>query len=674
MKIATLNVGDINNNSEYLNNLIIDHNIVCIQEHWAVKKDTICQNIYSLDRQIFFSPALKKSKKGRPAGGLAFIVNKDLKCRVKFISHRIGYLKVGNLVIINVYLPFYSGVIEDMTEYDLELAHLDEIISTTTDRVFIMGDFNTDIVKTHHNSIELLKLIKRKNLTIVDIVQIQEIDYTYHKIIKNRVVTSWIDHVICRKIDLNKIKTKIVESSLNIGDHKGISSIIYDIREIQHVKQIDKLKRPKIKWLNNQQILIYRSEIEKQINICGDLTENIYLFLDNNNNDQERLKVMLTEAINKISSIMVGSTTKVMDQIAKFSKGKKKIGQKKYNRWWDSTIKELHKAQIDSFLKYKNSNFNLDEKLMYIEIKRKFRQQKRFNLAIKRNRITHSSFERATLLAPVTCRKLQVDEKYSLRGDTLLSAIEKDKKEGLIPFLVCATLGTTSICSYDNLQELGPVCRDNNIWLHIDAAYAGSAFICPEFRPYLKGVEFSDSFNFNPHKWLQVAFDCSALWIKNRSFLVDSFNVDPVYLKYENQNVAPDFRHWQIPLGRRFRSLKLWFVLRLYGVKGLQNFIRQHVDLAKYFETLVNKDNRFEIVGEVTLGLVCFRLKQSNELNENLLKIITQDKKIYMVPSKINDTYFMRFVICSSNIEKRHIDFAWENILKHTEILLKNSD
>lgn len=141
----------------------------------------------------------------------------------------------------------------------------------------------------------------------------------------------------------------------------------------------------------------------------------------------------------------------------------------------------------------------------------------------------HSSFERATLLAPVQCRKVKVDSKYSLRGSALFEAIEKDRNNGLIPFFVCATLGTTSICSYDNLEEIGPICellfyqsylkiliffegRDENLWLHIDAAYAGSAFVCPEFRPYLNGVEYSDSYNFNPHKWLLVNFDCSALW------------------------------------------------------------------------------------------------------------------------------------------------------------------
>lgn len=283
----------------------------------------------------------------------------------------------------------------------------------------------------------------------------------------------------------------------------------------------------------------------------------------------------------------------------------------------------------------------------------------------------HSSVERAALLASVMCKKLPVDKEYRLRGEALANQLEIDRKNGLIPFFVCATLGTTSICSFDNLEELGPVCNAEKLWLHIDAAYAGSAFICPEYRHLLNGVEFSDSFNFNPHKWLLVGFDCSALWIKNRQYLVDSFNVDPLYLKHEHQNVAPDFRHWQIPLGRRFRSLKLWFVLRLYGIKNLQNYIIKHVDLAKYFETLVNGDARFEIIGEVIMGLVCFRVKGSNEMNETLLKKINEDGNIHMVPSKINDTFFIRFAICAPTAEICHCDYAWKVIVETYEKLEK---
>jgi len=289
----------------------------------------------------------------------------------------------------------------------------------------------------------------------------------------------------------------------------------------------------------------------------------------------------------------------------------------------------------------------------------------------------HSSIERDALLASVICRKLPVDENYSLRGNTLSKAIEKDIEDGFIPFFVCGTLGTTSVCSYDNLMELGPICNEQKIWFHVDAAYAGSAFICPEFQHYLDGVEFTDSFNFNPHKWLLVTFDCSALWIRNRKFMVDGFNVDPFYLKHEHQNgsyMAPDFRHWQIPFGRRFRSLKLWFVFRLYGIQGLQQFIRKHVKLAKRLEQLILEDDRFEIIGKVTMGLICFRLKGHNELSERLLKLINDSKEIYMVPSKINDIFFMRFAVCAASTEDSHIDFAWDLIQRLTNFMIPVTD
>ena len=145
----------------------------------------------------------------------------------------------------------------------------------------------------------------------------------------------------------------------------------------------------------------------------------------------------------------------------------------------------------------------------------------------------------------------------------------------MIPFFIVATLGTTNTCAFDNLAEIGPVANQNNLWLHVDAAYAGSAFICPEFRDKMAGIEYADSFNMNPHKWLLVNFDCSTLWFKDASHVVDSFSVDPVYFKHEMQGKVPDYRHWQIPLGRRFRSLKMWFVFRTYGVKGLRQHIRK---------------------------------------------------------------------------------------------------
>uniref|UniRef100_A0A665U9Q9 Aromatic-L-amino-acid decarboxylase n=1 Tax=Echeneis naucrates TaxID=173247 RepID=A0A665U9Q9_ECHNA len=238
----------------------------------------------------------------------------------------------------------------------------------------------------------------------------------------------------------------------------------------------------------------------------------------------------------------------------------------------------------------------------------------------------HSSVERAALIGGVMIRKVPTDSNYAVRGDSLKKMVEEDKAAGLIPFYVCATLGTTPSCAFDQITELGPICNGENMWMHIDAAYAGSAFICPEFRPLLNGIEFADSFNFNPHKWLLVNFD-SFMTIYSSSSMV--------------------LQHWQIPLGRRFRSLKLWFVFRMYGLQGLQAHIRKQVALAKEFESLVRADKRFEICAEVVLGLVCFRLKGSNELNQNLLKKITNSREIHLVPCQLSGRFVLRFVICA---------------------------
>uniref|UniRef100_A0A8C4HU95 Aromatic-L-amino-acid decarboxylase n=1 Tax=Dicentrarchus labrax TaxID=13489 RepID=A0A8C4HU95_DICLA len=280
----------------------------------------------------------------------------------------------------------------------------------------------------------------------------------------------------------------------------------------------------------------------------------------------------------------------------------------------------------------------------------------------------HSSVERAALIGGVMMRKVPTDNSYAVRGDMLKKIVEEDKAAGLIPFYFCATLGTTPSCAFDHITELGPLCNEENMWMHIDAAYAGSAFICPEFRPLLNGVEFADSFNFNPHKWLLVNFDCSAMWVKKRADIIGAFKMEPLYLKHENQESG---RHWQIPLGRRFRSLKMWFVFRLYGLKGLQAHIRKQVDLAKEFESLVRADKRFEICAEVIMGLVCFRLKGSNELNQNLLKRITESREIHLVPCQLSGRFVLRFAICARSTESRHIQQAWRHITQLTFELLQ---
>uniref|UniRef100_A0A2K5XB64 Aromatic-L-amino-acid decarboxylase n=1 Tax=Mandrillus leucophaeus TaxID=9568 RepID=A0A2K5XB64_MANLE len=263
----------------------------------------------------------------------------------------------------------------------------------------------------------------------------------------------------------------------------------------------------------------------------------------------------------------------------------------------------------------------------------------------------HSSVERAGLIGGVKLKAIPSDGNFAMRASALQEALERDRAAGLIPFFVVATLGTTTCCSFDNLLEVGPICNKEDMWLHVDAAYAGSAFICPEFRHLLNGVEFADSFNFNPHKWLLVNFDCSAMWVKKRSDLTGAFRLDPTYLKHSHQDS-----------GKLFRSLKMWFVFRMYGVKGLQAYIRKHVQLSHEFESLVLQDPRFEICAEVTLGLVCFRLKGSNKVNEALLQRINSAKKIHLVPCHLRDKFVLRFAICSRTVESAHVQRAWEHI------------
>ncbi|TDG45208.1 hypothetical protein AWZ03_008363 [Drosophila navojoa] len=284
----------------------------------------------------------------------------------------------------------------------------------------------------------------------------------------------------------------------------------------------------------------------------------------------------------------------------------------------------------------------------------------------------HSSVERAGLLGGVKLRSVPADEHNRLRGDALEQAIKEDLAAGLIPFYAVVTLGTTNSCAFDRLDECGAVANKYNVWVHVDAAYAGSAFICPEYRHHMKGIETADSFNFNPHKWMLVNFDCSAMWLKDPSWVVNAFNVDPLYLKHDMQGSAPDYRHWQIPLGRRFRALKLWFVLRLYGVENLQAHIRRHCGFAKQFGDLCQQDKRFELAAEVSMGLVCFRLKGSNERNEALLKRINGRGNIHMVPAKIRDVYFLRMAVCSRFTRSEDMEYSWKEVSAAADELEKS--
>ncbi|XP_076653481.1 aromatic-L-amino-acid decarboxylase [Halictus rubicundus] len=289
------------------------------------------------------------------------------------------------------------------------------------------------------------------------------------------------------------------------------------------------------------------------------------------------------------------------------------------------------------------------------------------------SRESHSSVEKDAMICFVKLRILEPDDKSVLRGETLRQAIEADTAEGYIPFFVSTTLGTTACCSFDNLKEIGPVCKKyQGVWLHVDAAYAGNAFICPELKYLMAGIEYADSFNTNTNKFLLTNFDCSCLWVRDRFKLTSALVVDPLYLQHTHADTAIDYRHWSIPLSRRFRSLKLWLVLRCYGISGLQAYIRNHIQLAKRFEALVRKDARFEVCNDVVLGLVCFRAKGSDKLNQKLLSTINDSGKLHMVPARVNQRFTIRFALAAPNATASDVDIAWSIITDYLAELLES--
>ncbi|XP_004292248.1 PREDICTED: tyrosine decarboxylase 1-like [Fragaria vesca subsp. vesca] len=297
---------------------------------------------------------------------------------------------------------------------------------------------------------------------------------------------------------------------------------------------------------------------------------------------------------------------------------------------------------------------------------------------------THSALQKACQIAgihPENCRILSTNSttNYALSPSVLNEAISNDITSGLIPFFLCGTVGTTSSTAVDPLGELGKIAKNNEMWFHVDAAYAGSACICPEYRHYIDGVEKADSFNMNAHKWFLTNFDCSVLWIKDRNALVQSLSTNPEFLKNKasQANMVVDYKDWQVPLGRRFRSLKLWMVLRLYGLENLQSYIRTHINLAKHFEELVAQDPRFEIVTPRLYSLVCFRLLPphgneacASKLNHDLLDAVNSTGKIYISHTVLSGAYILRFAVGAPLTEEKHVTAAWKVLQDEASALL----
>ncbi|KAJ4728348.1 Tyrosine decarboxylase [Melia azedarach] len=297
---------------------------------------------------------------------------------------------------------------------------------------------------------------------------------------------------------------------------------------------------------------------------------------------------------------------------------------------------------------------------------------------------THSALQKACQIGgihPESFRVLKTDcsTNYSLSPDLLAESVSRDLAAGLIPFFLCATVGTTSSTAVDPLPALGKIAKSSGMWFHVDAAYAGSACICPEYRQYIDGVEEADSFNMNAHKWLLTNFDCSALWVKDRNALIQSLSTNPEFLKNKasQANMVVDYKDWQIPLGRRFRSLKLWMVLRLYGLENLQCYIRNHIQLAKHFEELVGQDSRFEVVTPRIFSLVCFHLvppgneeDYGNKLNHDLLDAVNSTGKIFISHTVLSGKYILRFAVGAPLTEERHVNAAWKVLQDEASALL----
>jgi len=248
--------------------------------------------------------------------------------------------------------------------------------------------------------------------------------------------------------------------------------------------------------------------------------------------------------------------------------------------------------------------------------------------------------------------------------------IKDDLDQGYTPLAVVATIGTTGTLAVDPLEEIASVCRKYELWLHVDAAYAGTALILPEYRWMISGAAQVDSFVFNPHKWMFTNFDCSVYYVKDAEQLIRSFEILPEYLKTKSRGSVNDYRDWGIPLGRRFRALKLWFVLRSYGIEGIREKLRGHLELNRYFVEEIRKIEGIVLPLEPFLNFTTFRYDPNpqadagtrNKLNEMMLETINQRGKLFLTHIKIHGIHTARMVIGQTYVDRKHVDIALEEI------------
>jgi aromatic-L-amino-acid decarboxylase len=282
----------------------------------------------------------------------------------------------------------------------------------------------------------------------------------------------------------------------------------------------------------------------------------------------------------------------------------------------------------------------------------------------------HSSIEKSAKIAGIgrnNVVKIAVDEDLAMIPSELEKFVLRDLEMGYQPLAVVAAIGTTGTTAVDPIDEISKVCEKHNLWFHIDAAFSGTALILPEFRWMIKGVERADSFVFNPHKWMFTHFDCTAYFVKEPELLVKTFEILPEYLKTFSMGKVKDYRDWGIPMGRRFRALKLWFVIRNFGVSGIQEKLRYHISIAKDLESWINENADFEIMSKRLFNLVCFRYipaglnneQEIDKLNEMLEKKLNESGKIFLTHTRVGGKYTLRMVVGQTYVEKTHVEAAW---------------
>ena len=279
----------------------------------------------------------------------------------------------------------------------------------------------------------------------------------------------------------------------------------------------------------------------------------------------------------------------------------------------------------------------------------------------------HSSIEKAVKIAGIgreNLRLVPVDADFAMRPDALAQVIAADRAAGALPFFVCATVGTTSSTAVDPVREIGEIAAREGLWLHVDGAHSGSAALAPELRWVNDGLELADSYCFNPHKWMLTNFDCDCMYVADRAALINALSVLPEYLRNRatESGAVFDYRDWHVPLGRRFRALKLWFVIRHYGEESLRAHVRRHVALARAFESWVEADARFELAAPAPLSLVCFRHRGGDEANQRLMDELNASGRLYLTHTRLDGKLTLRMAIGATGTERRHVEAAWHAI------------